>query len=74
MEIHPDAGINHFKSELTELVDYERGSSPTTEGSTNSGTINVSKFNQKIIKDTLLDVQNTCLSTINNLCSEKNIT
>ena len=45
MEIHPDATTNHFESESTELVDYERDQPNDWRRSGKLRTINVSEHN-----------------------------
>lgn len=73
MEIHPDAPANPLYEDLKELLDYERLQANDFRRAGKLRHIEIAEHNEQIIKESLLDLQNTCLPTINQLRSERNI-
>jgi hypothetical protein len=73
MEIHPDAPANPLFDELTELVDAERILPTDFRRAGKLRHVDISEHNERIVNESLLDLQNTCLPTLNQLRSERNI-
>ena len=72
MEIHPDQPSNPLESELVEMLDYERELPNDWRRAGRLRAIDVAEHNEQIVKNSLLEVQNTCLPTLNNLRNERN--
>ena len=73
MEIHPDAPENPLYEELTEMIDLQR-LHPTDY--TRGGKVrhmDIAEHNEEIVKQSLLDLQNKCLPTLNNLRNDRNV-
>jgi hypothetical protein len=73
MEIHPDAPANPLYDDLKELLDYERSYAYDWRRAGKLRPMDIAEHNEAIIKKSLLDVQNTCLPTLNQLRSERNM-
>ena len=73
MEVHPDQPSNPLESELVELLDYEREQPNDWRRGGKLRTIDISEHNELIVKESLLDIQNTCLPTINKMRNEQNV-
>ncbi len=73
MEIHPDAPANPLYDDLKVLLDYERAQPNDWRRAGKLRHMEIAEHNEKIIKESLLDLQNTCLPTLNQLRSERNI-
>lgn len=73
MEIHPDAPTNPFEEELTEMVNYERAYAHDFRRAGKIRHIEIAEHNEQILKSSLIDLQNTCLPTLNHLRDERNI-
>ncbi len=73
MEIHPDAPANPLFNDMNELLNFERTASNDYRVQGKLRHIQISEHNEKIIKDKVLETQNICLPTLNNIRNQRNI-
>lgn len=73
MEIHPDAPANPLYHELKELLDYDRDVPRDYQRATTLRTLQIAEHNERLVKERLIEVQNTCLPTLNKLRNVLNI-
>lgn len=71
--MHPDQAPNPLYHELKELLDYDRDVPRDHKRTTNLRTIQIAEHNEKILKDRIIETQNICLPTLNNLRTTENM-
>lgn len=74
MEIHPDQPANPLEEELTDLMDTERVLPADFRRAGKLRHMDISEHNERIVKQSLISIQNTCLPTLNNLRNQSNFT
>lgn len=73
MQLHPDQPENPLNEDLTDLLDYERGYAMDFRRAGKLKHQEISEINEKIFKDSVLEVQTICLPTLNALRNERNV-
>ncbi len=73
MEVHPDQPANPLYYELKELLDYDRDVPRDHKRTTSLRTIQIAEHNEKLLKDRIIETQNICLPTLNNLRTPENM-
>lgn len=73
MQLHPDEPKNPLYEDLKDLLDYERGYACDFRRGGKLKTMDISEANEQLLKETVLDVQTTCLPTLNAFRNERNV-
>jgi hypothetical protein len=71
--VHPDAPANPLYHQLKELLDFEKTISHDFRRLGKLRTMQVAEHNEQIVKNSLIETQNICLPTLNNLRNVANI-
>jgi hypothetical protein len=71
--VHPDQAPNPLYHELKELLDYDRDVPRDQRRTTNLRTIQIAEHNEKLLKERIIETQNICLPTLNNLRTTENM-
>lgn len=73
MQLNPDQPDNPLNEDLTDLLDYERGYPMDYRRAGKLKHHEISEMNEELLRETVLEVQNTCLPTLNALRNDRNI-